>query len=66
MDLECHVLSEMCRKEKHILYDFTYMWNLKSKLMNKHNHRETKSQIQKTGERQSGRGQRRREIDQGN
>ena len=30
MDLESIMLSEIDR-ERHILYDFTYMWNLKNK-----------------------------------
>ena len=32
-------------RERQIQYDFTYMWNLKTKQMNKHNKTETESQI---------------------
>ena len=31
MDLEGTALSEMADRERHILYDITYMWNLKNK-----------------------------------
>ena len=34
--------------ERQIAHDFTYIWNLKSKQMNKFNKIETESQIQKT------------------
>ena len=35
MDLEGIMLSEMSERERQILYDITYTWNLKySKLMN--------------------------------
>ena len=46
MDLENTVLCEMSDRERQILYDFIYMWNLKRKQRNKHNRRETESQIQ--------------------
>ena len=32
MDLEDIMLSEISQTEKQILYDITYMWNLKSKI----------------------------------
>ena len=35
MDLEGIMLNEKVR-ERQILYDFTYMWDLKTKQMNKH------------------------------
>ena len=41
MDIEGILLSEMSEKDK-IMYDFTYMWNLKNK-MNKHSKTETES-----------------------
>ena len=31
MDLEGIVLSEMSGRERQVLYDLTYMWNLKTK-----------------------------------
>ena len=34
-------------RQRQILYDFTYMWNLKNKT-NKHNKTETELQIQRT------------------
>ena len=30
MDLEGVILSEISQRETHALYDFTYMWNLKT------------------------------------
>ena len=32
MDLEIIILSEISQTEKQILYDVTYMWNLKSSI----------------------------------
>ena len=40
------MLSEI--SERQIAHDFTYIWNLKSKQMNKFNKIETASQIQRT------------------
>ena len=34
MDLEYIMLSEISQRERQILYDITYMWNLKKKYMN--------------------------------
>ena len=35
MDLEGSMLSEMSDREREILYDLTYMWNLKANQTNK-------------------------------
>ena len=34
MDLEDIVLSEVSQRERQMLYDITYIWNLKNKLVN--------------------------------
>jgi len=35
MDLESVILSELSQREGEILYDITYMWNLKRNYINK-------------------------------
>ena len=48
MDLEGIMLSEVSQtKKKKILYDITYMWNLKSTMGNLKKKEETDSQIRK-------------------
>ena len=47
MDLEVSMLSEMSDRERQILYDSTYMCNLKNKT-SEYNKKETHSQIQRT------------------
>ena len=32
MDPECIMLSEISDRERQMVYDFAYMWNLKSKI----------------------------------
>ena len=47
MDWEGIMVSEISQTERQILYDITYMWNLKIKT-NEFNKTETDSQIQRT------------------
>ena len=35
------------KRERQISYDFTHMWKIKTKQMNKHNETEAESQIQR-------------------
>ena len=49
MDAEGIKLSEISQTERQILYDITYMWNLKIKT-NEFNKTETDSQIQRTNQ----------------
>ena len=50
MNLEGIMLSEIkSNREKQRPFNFTYMWNLKNnQKMNKHNKRETESEIKRT------------------
>ena len=44
MDLEGVMLSEVLDRERQIVYDFTYMWNLKTQQANRNGNRPTDSE----------------------
>ena len=45
MDLEGILLSEISQRERQILYDIAYMWNLKNQQSSNYNIKEANSQI---------------------